>query len=290
MEKLVKVTVAQVTDGSTNSSSFLNLFDIENGLKYKEPHNQLNRFFKGVKVAKEDNSNFLVFPELFLPHQYLKNYVSHVAEKFRFIIIGGIEWLESREQNGNRTIENHAFIAIPSVLEKGSKTPHSKATIIEIPKMFPAPAESVMLDLHKYQFQGENKIYLFESKALGNWAILVCFDYLNLPVQKLLQAKIQTLFVVAYNSDLGYFHTLSDTLHRILFCNVVVCNTGNYGGSHSFTPYRSPHKRQRYEISGNQVDAITTIELPLKDLAKEQKAESHEHNSDFMHKPANFSL
>lgn len=283
------MTIAQVTDGSRTKEEFLKLFDDQNGMKYKNPERQLTYFYKGAKVARQDKANFLVFPELFLPNRYVKHYVAHEAENSRTIIIGGLEWLEQQPRNEVRIIENHAFIAIPSVLNKQSSLPFSQATIIKIPKMFPAPEEENLLKSKNYKFQMKNRVYLFESSVVGNWAVLICFDYLNLPIQKLLQTKIQTLFVVSYNKDLGYFHTLSDTLHRILFCNVVVCNSGNYGGSHSFTPYRNPHKRKRYEIAGNQVNAATTIELPLKSLADEQRAKPNHHNEKFMHKPANFN-
>ncbi|WP_100401065.1 hypothetical protein [Bacillus sp. FJAT-44742] len=290
MLQSLKITVGQVTDGSKTSEEFTNLFDKKNGMKYKSPHKQLAYFYKGVKVARQDQANFLIFPELFLPNDYLEKYVAKEAEESNTIIIGGLEWTERPNRNGNRVIGNHAFVAIPSILKKNSSLPKSKATIIKIPKMFPSPEEETLLNKNGYQFQSNNRLYLFQSSTVGNWAVLICFDYLNLPIQKILQTKIQTLFVVAYNKDLGYFHTLSDTLHRILFCNVVVCNSGNYGGSHSFTPYRKVHQRQVFEIKGNQVDTATTIELPLKLLVEEQKSVSNSHNSSFMQKPPNYDM
>ncbi|MEC2076120.1 hypothetical protein [Metabacillus fastidiosus] len=115
-----------------------------------------------------------------------------------------------------------------------------------------------------------NRIYLFKSSELGNWAILICYDYLHLPFQVLLQSKIQTLFVIAYNTDINYYLSLSDSLHQILFCNIVVCNIGNIGGSHPYSSFREQNKRNVYQVIGNQIDAAVTIELPIKSIYDDQ--------------------
>lgn len=273
MKQKIRITIAQTIDGSKSSSEFLSLLDKDNGMKYLEPWRALEDFQKSLKVAKSTNADFLIFPELFLPRQYLYRQVAKEAEESRIIILGGLEWNQTFERNGIKFITNNGFIAVPSVLDKQSPKPKEKSIIIPIQKLYASPYEPPFLERHGYEFGGGNRLYLFKSKELGNWAMLICYDYLNLPIQTLLQSKIQTLFIMAYNKDIKYYLSLSDSLHRILFCNIIVCNTGYYGGSHAFTPYRDANKRNVYQVIGNQIDATVTIELPLKSIIEEQIGE-----------------
>lgn len=290
MKEIIKITVAQYTDGSKTKEEFSNLFDHKNGMKYLNPEKQLDKFYKGVRIAKQDEADFLVFPELFIPNEYVYKHIMNECENSKIIIIGGLEWIYKKNINGRKIIENQAFVAIPSTLNKNAQVLNERATIIKIPKMFPAPAEKEFLNKSGYEFVHGNRIYLFKSRKLGNWAVLICVDYLNLPIQRLLQTKIQTLFIVAYNQDIDYFHSLSDSLHRILYCNVIVCNMGNYGGSHVFVPFRKRHKRNVYKNIGNHVNAAVTIEIPLKLIATAQKVSSEKVSKELVSRPPDYGL
>lgn len=271
MKDTIRVTVAQTIHESNKNKDFQSLLDIENGMKYIRPAEALREFQKSLKVAKSTEADFLIFPELFFPKEYLYKQIAKEAEESRIIILGGQEWNQTYERNGKKIIRNNGFIAIPSVLEKQSPKPKEKPIIIQFPKIYPSPGEESFVKDCGYEFESGSRLYLFKSKILGNWAILICYDYLNLPFHTLLQSKIQTLFVIAHNRDTRYYLSLSDSLHRMLFCNVIVCNTGYYGGSHAFTPYRDPNKRNVYQVIGNKIDATVTLELPLKSIYEEQK-------------------
>lgn len=289
MRETIRVTIAQNTDGSKTTEQFAKLFNHDMGMKYLEPGKMLECFQRSLKVAKNTNADFLIFPELFLPNRYLFRHVIKESEESRIIIMGGLEWKQNLEKNGKRVINNNGFIAIPSTFDKESPNPKEKATVIPIPKIYASPHEAPFLERYGYEFEGGNRIYLFKSSVLGNWAILICYDYLHLPFQTLLQSKIQTLFVIAYNTDINYYLSLSDSLHRMLFCNVVVCNTGNIGGSHAYSPFRDQNKRNVYQVMGNQIDAAVTIELPLKSIYDEQKGLRHsDAKPDFIKKAPDF--
>ena len=132
-----------------------------------------------------------------------------------------------------------------------------------------------------------------QSKVLGAWAVLVSHDSLTLPVQKLLQGKIQTLFVVSYNKDVNAFAAIADTVERLLLCNVIVCNTGRYGSSLAFSPYRDRHKRYALKVVGNHVKTAITVKLPVKELVNVQNRERDflikEDKSEILKRPPYFA-
>jgi hypothetical protein len=87
------------------------------------------------------------------------------------------------------------------------------------------------------------------------------------------------------NKDLQSFYHLAESLSRIIFCNVVVCNTGFYGGSVAVSPYKGPHKRTIYRHEGNQLFTRQVIKLPVKELDDAEKGS----NSDFKSKPPGYN-
>ena len=81
---------------------------------------------------------------------------------------------------------------------------------------------------------------------------------------------IQTLFILAYNRDITSFDHLAEAISRTVFCNVIVCNCGYYGGSLAVSPYREPHKRMVYQHSGAKLTNAQIVEIPLSALKNHQ--------------------
>lgn len=245
--------------------------------RYKYPEQQLQTLYRFINTAVNDKADFLILPEFFLPRQYLFKYIKPICERTGIIMIGGMEYGPGYLDNSSlEPLNNEAFIAIPNELQNYHKNKHSEykhrqSSLICIPKIEPAPDEDRELQKNGYSFSRGNKIYIFDSSSLGVWAVLICFDFLNLSLQTLLQGKIQNLFVLTYNKDIEGFAGMSDTAQRLLMCNVVVCNTGLYGGSLAYSPHRHRISRYKYKIQGNDVGVAVTIELPLKKLAEFQR-------------------
>jgi len=269
LKETIKVTVGQ----ACHPGRFETWLDNKRRFRIVNPAAQLNAFFQAIDAAKNDKSDFVIFHELFMPRAYLNNYVRYVSEQNNFIIIGGLEYgpLSARDTDHDTPLTNEAFIAIPSEGTRREPGGTRYSTIITIPKLLPAEEEDCLIRSYNYSFQVNDKVYVFESPVVGNWAVLICSDFMNLPVQVLLQGKIHTLFVCSYNTDVNGFASIADTVQRLLMCNVVICNVGKYGSSLAFSPYRKDYKRQRLRIIGNDVNAAVTVELPLRSLDLAQK-------------------
>ena len=62
------------------------------------------------------------------------------------------------------------------------------------------------------------------------------------------------------------FYYLAEAISRIVFCNVVICNTGFYGGSIAFAPYFEDYKRYVYKHEGGNLYTNQIILLPVAGL------------------------
>lgn len=245
--------------------------------RYKHPEKQLQTLYRFVSTAVRGKADFLVLPEFFLPRQFLFKHIKPICERTGIIMIGGMEYGPGYlDDSSHEPLNNEAFIAIPYELQTYRKNEHieykyRQSSLICVPKIEPAPDEDRVLQENGYSFSGGNKLYIFDSSSLGAWAILICFDFLNLSLQTLLQGKIQNLFVLTFNKDIEGFAGMADTIQRLLMCNVLVCNTGLYGGSLAYSPHRHRISRYKYRVQGNNVGVAVTIELPLKKLAEFQR-------------------
>jgi predicted amidohydrolase len=293
----IVVTIGQ----SIHDQHITNYLDKANDFKYLEPHVQLDILDSIMKVAEKDKSQFVLLPEFFLPRKYLWSHIKARATRYNCIIMGGLEYGVSPYLTPtNKTrLKNEAFIVIPDNLFKTSATGTSaNATILTFQKLHPAPDEKKLLEDNNYEFSYGNRIYLFQSEVLGRFAVLICFDFLNLPIQAILQSQIEILFVLTYNKDVAGFISVADTMQRMLLCNVVICNTGFFGGSVAFTPLRDRNKRQVLQINGNNIHAAVTVHLPLKELREVQKTgntdygmkkkSKEEYERTFMQRPPDF--
>ncbi|PIC81630.1 hypothetical protein CSV75_07635 [Sporosarcina sp. P18a] len=283
MKEDIKVTIGQI--GNDNFSD-LEKLDPNNGLSYKQPKVMWEKIRKAIEVARQEKSDFLILPEITVPNSYISSHIPTICNAHNLTIIGGVEFYHKSTINGKRFIQNEAFIAVPG--PKAELGMREKAMVWRVPKIYPATTEEAIIKKEGYHFLPGNKLYLFKSKEFGNWAVLICVDYLNLPIHQILQKKIQTLFIVAFNPDLNYYYSISDSLHRILYCNIVVCNISNFGGSHVYTPYREAYKREVMKLHGNKVETAVTIQLPLKILKEIQEAPQSKHFDGFIKKPSDY--
>ena len=140
-------------------------------------------------------------------------------------------------------------------------------------KTYPAPAEREKLDrVHggPVTFKPSPVVWIFESPRLGNFGVAVCYDFVDLNRLVLYRRKIQTLFILAYNRDITSFDHVAEAAARTVFCNVVVCNCGFFGGSLAVAPFREPYRRIVYKHSGQRLATSQLIELPLAPLKEHQ--------------------
>jgi predicted amidohydrolase len=233
----------------------------------------------------ERQPDIVLLPELSVPLGF-ESQLKKAAESLESIIIAGLDY---RIETGlaTPTVSNEAVVIVPRQL-RGRRIAR-RTEVRRIGKTYPAPAEREKLqaiNLASVAFLPHPTVWIFESPELGKFAVAICYDFMDLDRIVMYRNKIQTLFILAFNKDTTSFDHLAEALSRMLFCNVVVCNCGQFGGSLAVSPFRETYRRSVYRHSGQDLPHAQLIQLPLAALVAHQMGSL---SKDFKSLPPGFS-
>lgn len=227
---------------------------------------EIRHFFSALR-GLDRKPDIVLLPELAIPLGFERK-LNRIAERLECVVIAGLDYRIRKATPP--TVSNEAVVIVPRRL-KGKRIAAQTASRY-VGKTYGAPGELRKLGgiAPPVTFQPNPTVWLFESYELGNFGVAVCYDFLDLDRIVLYRNRVQTLFILAYNQDITSFDHVAESIARTVFCNVVVCNCGHFGGSMAVSPYILPYKRTIYRHSGNKLPNAQIIELPLRSLADHQ--------------------
>ena len=139
-------------------------------------------------------------------------------------------------------------------------------------KHFPAREEKHFLKDCGKDFESCNEIYVLDAGDYGRIGLAICADFYDIERYALYKGRIQHLFILAYNKDVKSFLFLAESISRLVYCNVVICNTGHYGGSICFSLKEKEYQRYIYRHEGANLFTSQIVELPVRSFKESQKA------------------
>lgn len=280
-EKEIRVAIIQTTldsDLAWHNDKVLKMDMLEEARIWREirdaaaPMSQLNNSRK---------PHFILLPELTLHHKRLGD-VRMLAEQTGSIIIGGEDYFLGEDGR----VENRVLVTIPNKWPFGEGDSTKKQFYIG--KHFAAKDESKLIEKHNLEFRSHDKFYILNAGAYGNIGISICADFYDIERYAIYKGRVQHIFIIAYNKDIKSFYFLAEAISRLVYCNVIICNTGHYGGSIAFSLFDKEYKRYIYKHEGIELFTSQIVTLPVKALVEEQLKDHLDHNDVFKSQPPGY--
>lgn len=89
----------------------------------------------------------------------------------------------------------------------------------------------------------------------------ICYDATDMRLTADLRDWSDVFIIPALNKDVDTFDQMALALHYHMFQMVVLANTGEFGGSNAYLPYRLDYKRQVFHVHGQPQASITFLEI-----------------------------
>jgi hypothetical protein len=205
----------------------------------------------------EEHIDYLIFPELSLPRDWII-YCSNNLSKKRISLISGGEYI----------ISNGKVINPVYSLLYASTHYANFYFLIQEEKIHFAPRERTSIKNHKYSVKENTSNKILYQHGNFQFSNLICFDVADIKLRALLRGMVDALFVVSFNKDLEYFNSIIESTARDLHCYIAIVNTGKYGDSRIRGPYRENFKRDIVKIKGGKNSYLVVGEIDIKALRK----------------------
>ena len=244
----------------------------------KKCWSEIVMFFKQIMELDDyARPQLVILPEFAFDHEYYWQ-LKHLSDKTGCLVIAGRNFVELP----GKWLMNKAVVFVPMKWPMGKGSTSLKS--FEFGKYFFAREEEKFIKGIGFKPLKDDKMYLVEMGKYGKMGLAICADFYDIERFAIYRGRIQHLVIIAYNKDIKSFYYLAEAISRIVYCNVVICNTGFYGGSIAFSPYKEEYKRYVYKHEGGNLYTNQIVSIPVKGLYEAQ----HTGNEDFKSKPPGY--
>ena len=212
--------------------------------------------------------DIIIIPELTIPLPYISR-LKELAKDIDAVVFAGLEWFVDII---NKEVENKAIMLVPNNWNTNLNSYLSNATLLG--KKNPSNGEKKTIfgfDDSTYKFKSDDNMYLIDTGEFGKIGFAICADFYDIERFVVYKGRVQHIIILALNKDTNSFFAISEAVARLVMCNVVICNTGEFGDSLAFSPYKDSFHRMIYRNQGANLFSTQVVELPVKELIEDQE-------------------
>ena len=281
MEEILKVAILQTSlDNKAAWSTYAEDRPKMNKMEAVRVWNEIIHTMDDyVNLEESRKPHIVLIPEFSVAEQF-EIEIKKLADQTGCIVITGLDF----KPNGSEVV-NQALVAIPYRWPHGYKL--SRAKTFYFGKHFPARVEKNFIESCGKTFAPCDEIYVLDAGDYGRIGLAICADFYDIERFALYKGRIQHLFILAYNKDVKSFLFLAESISRLVYCNVIICNTGHYGGSICFSLKDEEYKRYIYRHEGANLFTSQIVELPVKSFKESQIAKG---TKDYKNAPPEYEL
>ncbi len=227
---------------------------------------------KGFRNLLDDgrHPDIIVLPELTIPCGYTRS-LQNLCKALGAVVVAGLDF----ELVQNRGVRNRAVVLVP---QGWPDTQVKPKTCRRVPfgKCFFSQDELDYFGSKGYTPLPDPAMYIFNAGRFGQIGVAICSDFFDIERFVIYKGLIHHMLVISHNRDSNSYHFLAEAIARLVFCNVIICNTGAYGDSFAFSPFEKDYKRIVYRHQGKDLFNTQVVELPVAALDMAQRGKDSE--------------
>lgn len=226
---------------------------------------EIKKGFRSLNNCGEP-PQLIILPELSIPHGYHNDLIK-LARSTGAVVIAGMDF----ETVGPDKVMNRAIIVVPQNWPEPRWSRNAK--VFFFGKTFFSEEEKKLFTKYNPQYTPlpDPTTYIIEAGPFGNIGVAICSDIFDIDRFVVYKGRIHHMIVISHNQDTLSFYYLAEAIARLIYCNVVICNTGYFGDTLVFSPYREAYKRTIYRHEGAGLFSSQVVNLPVNSLESAQK-------------------
>lgn len=223
----------------------------------------------------DEKPQFIILPELAVPLGF-EYELRKLCAASGAVVIAGLDFVWNKDK-----VSNKAIVCVPK--NWPSKDKSMSTSFFYFGKTHYSRYET---DRFPRQLEPETAIYILNAGKYGKMGVAICSDFFDLERFVVYKGRIHHLVIIAHNVDTESYYFLAEAISRLVFCNVIICNSGEFGDSIAFSPRRKSHERIIYRHKGSGLFATQNIKIPVKSLDNEQESDTEK--NEYKSKPPGY--
>lgn len=259
MENILKVAVVQtVVDSSLAWNDKPKMDMYEANAIWRQVQSAFASF---QEMSITNRPDIVILPELAIASPF-ESRLKKFGNKIGAIIVAGLDFVSLDEKH----VANKALFYIPMNWPKKKNMGVVKSQTFYFGKYFESNEEKQGFEQWNIDFVPCNEFYIVDLAEYGKLGVAICADFYDIERYAIYKGRIQHLLIIANNQDVKSFYFLAEAISRLVFCNVIICNSGHYGGSVCFTLDKKEYARYKYKHEGKDLFTTQVVDLPVHDL------------------------